>query len=72
MSNYTSSHREKALISVSSFAKRKKVSRQAVRYQIVNGNIQQVFIGVDKDPYIDWNSYKDFKFNHNKANNNGS
>ena len=66
-------HREKSLISMSRFAKRKKVSRQAVQYQVTTTKaIIPVLIGYDKDIYIDWEQYKDFAFNHNKANNNGA
>lgn len=60
-------HREKSLLSISAYAKKKAVSRQAVRHQVNNlKNIQTVLIGMEKDKYIDWNEYKDFPFNDRK------
>ncbi len=60
-----STHREKSLLSVAAFAKKKKVSRQAVYLQIKNLNITPVLIGMDKDTYIDWNDYRDYIFDNN-------
>lgn len=62
-------HREKTLLSVSAFAKKKNVTRQAVWHQIKKLKaIQPVLIGMDKDVYVDWNAYKDFQFNDIKNN----
>lgn len=62
-------HREKTLCTPSAFAKKKKVTRQAVWNQIRIGNITPVYIGADKDVYIDLNDYSDFTFDKNKKNN---
>lgn len=60
-------HREKSLISVSSFATKKNVSRQAVWYQINTVKaIEPIFVGMNRDVYVDWSRYKDFEFNHHK------
>jgi len=59
-------HREKSLISIADFAKKKNCSRQAVYHHInKTGNIIPVYIGINKYPFIDWNQYKDFKFDDN-------
>lgn len=59
-------HREKNLITIADFAKEKGCSRQAVYYQIKETQaITTVFIGKNKYPFIDWNQYKNFKFDDN-------
>ena len=58
-------HREKNLLSIVDFAKKKKVAHQSVTYQIEKGNILPVYIGMHKHMYIDWLLYQDFQFNKN-------
>lgn len=59
-------HREKSLLSILDFAKKKKCTRAAVYHHINNtGNISPVYIGMNKAMFIDWNEYKDFKFDDN-------
>lgn len=58
-------HRETSLIRVSSFGKKKNVSRNAVWMHIKTGLIETVLIGMDKEVYIDWKQYKNYQFNEN-------
>jgi predicted DNA-binding protein YlxM (UPF0122 family) len=63
-------HVSASLVSLSSFAKRKNVTRHAVYYHIkVSGRIIPTLVGMDKDLYIDWKSYKDFEFKDLKPTN---
>lgn len=62
-------HREKSLISLSDYAKKKNVVRHAIYYHVkTTGKITPVYIGLNKYPFIDWNEYKDFPFDDNKKN----
>jgi hypothetical protein len=58
-------HREKSLLTVNQYARKKKVSRQAVEYRIRKGDIIPVYVGMLKDEYIDWSTYRDLDFNKN-------
>lgn len=61
-------HREPNLVKISTFARLKGVTRQAVRYQIMSmKTITPVYIGRDKDVYIDWEAYKNHKFDDTRA-----
>lgn len=63
----STNHREKSLITVSDYAKKKNVSRTAVYHQInVLKNIKLVYVGIGKYPYLDWSDYKDFPFDDNR------
>ncbi len=58
-------HREKSLLTVNQYARKKKVSRQAVEYRMEKGDIIPVYVGMQKDKYIDYNTYRDLDFNKN-------
>jgi hypothetical protein len=51
------------LCSVSAFAKMVGLKRQSIYYHIhISKLIAPVFVGRDKDIYIDWNKYRNFDF----------
>jgi hypothetical protein len=61
-------HVARKLISLTSFAKLKGVSRHAVYYHVnTSKQIIPTLVGMDKDIYIDWKTYENFVFNELKT-----
>lgn len=62
-------HREKTLLTVPEFAKKIGVNKVSVFRHIKQGFIIPVMIGMEKNLFIDYSDYRDYKFDLRRVNN---